>query len=372
MSPMPSGPRPEHTGIMQPGPYAPSAPPGPPGGIDHLVRPAKSWFVVAALLAVGGVAIAIAIFVRGIIDYADRIEDFQRSSLPAEMDVEITDTGGYSIYHEYDGADDYGWSSDPDVTITDPSGDEVDLDWYDGSITYSASGHEGEGLVTFHADQTGTYHVSASGEPGDGIAVGRGLGRGLVGAIAGSIAIGLLAVIGGTVMAIVVGVKRSSSRRALMPPPVYAGWGAPPPPGWGPGGPGGPGPGPYGSGPYGAGPGPYGAGPGGYGPGAAGQSPPAPVPPQPPPPPAGSGPPVDAPSDQPSDPAGSSAMQRGPDDGRPGAGSTGGAGSALSFASPARRSLALGPSRSVTDPPSLRAPVDWATGDRPLPWSRGR
>lgn len=359
---------------MQPGPYAPSAPPGPPGGIDHLVRPAKSWFVVAVLIAVVGLAIAAVMFVRGIIDHTERIENFDRAGLPAELDVEITETGGYSIYHEYDGADDYGWSPDPTVTVTDPSGHEVDLELYDGSITYSASGYEGEGLFTFRAYETGTFHVSASGEAGDGIAVGRGLGSGLVGAIAGSIAIGLLAVIGGTVMAIVVGVKRSSSRRALTPPPVYAGWGAPPPPGWGPGSPGGYGPGPV-PGPYGAGPGAYGAGPGAYGTGPAGHAPPppAPAPPQPPPPPeATPWPPADAPSDRPANAAGSPEPQRDPDDGRPGAGSTGGAGPTHPFAASPRRSLVLGPSRPVTDPPSLRAPLDWATGDRPLPWSPGR
>jgi hypothetical protein len=349
---------------MQPGPYAPTAAPPRPAS-DQPIRPAKSWFVVAALIAVVGIIAAVVVLVRGISSYADRVDDFDRADLPATFSVEITSTGGYSIYHEYDGAsDDFGWSPDPVVTVTDPSGAVVDLDDYVGSITYSASGHEGEGLYTFDADETGTYEVTAEGEPGDGIAVGRGIGSGLVAAIVGSLALGLLAVIAGVVVAIVVGVKRSGNRRALMPPAPFSGWGPPPPPGWG--APPGYGPPPGGAGGHGAVP----AGsPGAYG------SPVAPPPPPPPPPPRAPAPPPPAPADSPSDsPA--------PSDAPPSSGSPGAADTPPSAASRAPgTSLAMGVHGShrarstgpaVADPPSLRAPVDWARSDLPLPWSTRR
>ncbi len=293
---------------MQPGPYPSPASQYPVGTIDQQVRPAKSWFVVAALIGVVGIIIAVVILARSIGTYADRIDDFDRALLPATLEVEIADTGGYSIYHEYDGADgDYGFAYDPDVTVTDPSGDLVPLDDYVGSVTYSASGHEGEGLFTFAADEPGAYQVSATGDTGSGIAVGRGVGRGLVGAILGSLAIGTITVLAGAVLAIVVGVRRSGSRRALMPTPAFGGWNPPQPPGWG---------GPPAQG-WGGPPAPGWGGPGGYGPPPPPRQPP--LPPPPPPPPGGG-------------------------------------------------SAATGLTPGITDPPSLGGPLDWSRGDVPLPW----
>lgn len=321
---------------MQPGPYPPAAP--LPATSDQMVRPAKSWFVVAALIAVVGIVIGAVILVAGIRGFLDRIDDFARADLPATLQVEIADTGGYSIYHEYDGASgDDGYAPDPDVTVTDPAGEPVVLDIYDSSVTYSAGGHEGEGVFTFHADEPGIYEVAATGEPGNGIAVGRGVGSGLVGAILGGLAIGLVAVVAGGILAIVVGVKRGRSRRALMPTPPFGGWVPPPPPVWGgpPGPPGGPGPG---QGGY--------RGPGGYG-----------APPAPPPNPGGPARPSDGWSAPPPGGPASSLAVGLPDP-------------QLSRSS--KLTVAGAMPSATADPPSLLGPVDWARGDMPLPWSPSR
>jgi hypothetical protein len=219
---------------MQPG-FSP--PPPPPVVWDQLVRPSKWWFGAAALVGVVGIAVAIVILVLASVDYAERIEDFDRADLPATLQVEITQPGGYSIYHEYSGAfDDVTYVRDPTVTVTDPAGGEVELGEYDYEVTYGAGGYEGEGLFTFDAEEAGTYQVTAEGDPDSGVAVGRGLGRGLSAYIGGSIAVGLLGVVGGSVMAIVVGIKRGRSRRALRPVPAFSGWGSAP--GWWGGAPG--------------------------------------------------------------------------------------------------------------------------------------
>jgi hypothetical protein len=350
---------------MQPGPYAPQAPQPPAGASAPPVGPTKWWFAVAGAVAVVGVIVAVVVLVAGIAGYVDRVDDFDRADLPATLDVEITDTGGYSIYHEYDGAysDDFSrFVSDPDVSVTDPAGEDVDLDRYSSSVTYEASGHEGEGLYTFDAGVPGTYEVTASGEPGSGIAVGRGIGRGMVAAIVGSLAIGFVAVVAGAVIAIVVGVTRSRNRRALRPAPRFGGWGPPP----GPVGPGG-------YGPTGYGPGPGGYGSTGYGPGPAGPASPGahgqPPPPPPPPAPTDAAPtPSDAP--RPSYPADAPP----PRDSPPPSGGAPGVSPAVGVAG----SGAAGPIASIlpgraggapADPPSLRAPVDWARPDVPLPWS---
>lgn len=283
---------------MHPGPFAAQAPQPPPRPSASQVGPAKSWFVVAGVIALAGIVAAVVVLVVGFAAYVDRIDDFDRAELPATLEVEITDTGGYSIYHEYDGAYDDGFDrvvSDPVVSVSDPAGDPVMLDRYFGSITYEAGGHEGEGLFTFDAEVPGTYEVRASGASGSGIAVGRGLGRGLVATIVGSLAIGFVAVVAGAVMAIVVGVKRSRNRRALMPAPRVGGWGPRPGPG-APGGHGSVGYGPVGYGPVGYGPGPVGYGPGPAGPAApGGYGQPPPPPPPAPPAPSDAPPPRDAP-----------------------------------------------------------------------------
>ncbi|MBN2621731.1 MAG: hypothetical protein JXA83_00125 [Acidimicrobiales bacterium] len=320
---------------MQPGPYAPA----PPPGIDkRLIRPPAWWFLVAGLIALVGVIVAVVVFVRGMVAYTDRIDDLERTWVPGTLSVELTETGGYSIYHEYRGAyDGYRFVDEPEVTVTDPSGDPVTLDRYDTTVTYDSGPYEGEGLHTFQVDEPGTYEfVASGGEPTSRIAVGRGIGTGLVTAIVASLAIGLVTVLGATALAIVVGVKRGRSRRAQLPPPSYGGWGGPAP-GWG------------------------GQPPSGWG---------APAPPTgwgAPPPPAGWG----APPSPPAAPDGPGTTGIPSHPGAPGAPQHAPPAPGTSFA---LRSAPPGrpPGSAAVDPPSLRAPLDWSRGDRPLPWSHGR
>lgn len=258
---------------MQPSPYPPPSayPPAPVAGGRPVVGPSKAWFVVAGLVAVAGIVVAVVVLVRTFTGWFDRIDDFDRAPLPAELGVEITETGGYSIYHEFPGAAEQDLSTPPQVTVTGPDGSQVPLDDYDTSVTYETPDHEGRGAYTFSAEVPGTYLVSATGRPASAIAVGRGVGRGLVTGIVAAVVIGLVAVIAALVLAVVVGVKRSRNRNRLVVASM-GGRGAPPPPGWGA---------------------PAPAWPGGMpappGPGAA---PPAwGVPPPPPPPPRDAGPP---------------------------------------------------------------------------------
>lgn len=381
---------------MQPGPFAP---PPPPVVGERMVRPSKWWFVVAGLVAIAGIVAAVAILVVGVGGYIDDIEDFDRALLPATLDVEITETGGYSIYHEYDGAYDGRLSSAPEVAVTDPSGAAVALGHYDTTVTYSAGGHEGRGIYTFDADVPGTYAVNASGTPGTGIAVGRGIGAGLVTTVGGAILAGLAGVLAGGVMAIVVGVRRSRSRRTMTAPPVVGGWGPPPPPAWG------------------------GTGRGGapLPPPPAHPGPPRtpPQPPPPPPPPGQSSPgPWDGRTGPPSGRPGPSfatgviapavgwsgagdgrpgplSGRSGPSfttgvmapaggcsgawDGRPGPAAAAGRGvpCAVDVAgTPAGRPVSTASGRTgagpAVDPPSLRDPADWTRSDLPLPWSPRR
>jgi hypothetical protein len=212
------------------------------------ITPSGWWFAVAGLAALVGLVVGVVVIVRGVTRYADRVEDFERAAMPTTLEVEISEPGGYSIYHESDGFLSEG-VREPEVEVTDPSGGDVVLRTYDSEVTYDVSGYHGIGVYTFRADEAGTYEVDASMPFATGsddvIAVGPGVGEDLAVAIVAGIALIGVGIVGGIVIAVVVGVMRGRSRRAQMPAPVVAygppgPWGAP---GWPPGPASGPGPG---------------------------------------------------------------------------------------------------------------------------------
>jgi hypothetical protein len=212
-----------------------------------VVRPSGWWFAVAGLAAVVGIVAGVTVIVRGATRYADRVEAFERASMPVVLEVEISEPGGYSIYHEYDRFSSVEGRADPDVQVTDPSGNDVFLRTYDSEVTYDVSGHHGIGVYTFRASEPGTYEFDATmpfgGTSRDLIAVGPGVGEDLAMSIVAGIGLIGVGVAGAIVVAVVVGVMRSRSRREQMPPPVVA-WSAPPGPWAAPGWPvAGPGPG---------------------------------------------------------------------------------------------------------------------------------
>jgi hypothetical protein len=237
---MPSLPVEGQADAMQPGPFVP-----PPVVSSQQVRPPLWWFGVAGGLAVFGIIAAIALWVLGVARMTDRVDDFARIDVPGTATVGIDEAGGYSIYHEYFGAGDDFFSSRPSVTVTDPSGDEVVLRPYGTDVSYDFGGHEGVGIYTFEAEQPGDYEVTADGESTSVVAVGRGIGRGIVSAVVGGFVVGGIGVVGGGIIAIVTGVRRSRSRRMIAAqwrqapgPPGWpgapGGWGAPPGAGWSP------------------------------------------------------------------------------------------------------------------------------------------
>ena len=54
-------------------------------------------------MAIAGIAVGVAVIVRGAVGLGDKVEDFDRAFMPTTLEVEIPTAGGYSIYHEYDG-----------------------------------------------------------------------------------------------------------------------------------------------------------------------------------------------------------------------------------------------------------------------------
>jgi hypothetical protein len=185
--------------------------------------------VALAGIAAGGLTIG-----YKVAGYADRIDRFDRVEVPGTIEVELDGTGGYSIYHEYAGAYDdehpFGDQQDPldqillptpTVAVTNPSGDEVDLETYDTKVSYDTSSHEGIGLYTFHVDDPGTYVVETSGETAPGgseIAVGRGVSTGVITGVITGLLVGFVGVVAGVVIMIVLAVRRGRNRRSQSRP----------------------------------------------------------------------------------------------------------------------------------------------------------
>jgi hypothetical protein len=213
----------------------PAAYPSPPVVSAEPLKPSGWWYGVAAGVAIVGIVAAIVVFVQTISGLIDRVDDFQRVSLPGSDTITLDDTGGYTVYHEFNGASG-STSSFVAIDITGPDGSAVELEPYDANVTYSWGDHEGIAAYSFTADETGEYTVSAEGDIGL-VAVGRGIGSGLAAGIVGAFALGLGGALVGGIIAIVVGVKRGRDRRSRLVIGPHLGPG-PPGGGWGPGQPG--------------------------------------------------------------------------------------------------------------------------------------
>jgi hypothetical protein len=195
---------------MQPAAY----PPAPVISAEPL-KPSAWWYGIAAAIGTAAIAIAVVVFVQTISGLVDRVDDFQRMSLPASGSFTIEDTGGYTVYHEFPGASGSSFGSGLFVEITGPDGSEVETETYDADVSYSWGDHEGIASYSFTADQPGEYTISAEGGTGE-VAIGRGIGSGLVGGLVGSFAVGIVGCLVAGILAIVVAIKRGKNRRGRM------------------------------------------------------------------------------------------------------------------------------------------------------------
>ena len=221
---------------MSAGAYVSTAPARP------RLTPSAWWYVAAAAIALAGMVAGVWMMVEGVGRVLEAVEDFDRTDVPGTLTVTIEDPGGYSIYHEFPGASDSGSRSpvpEPDLSITNPDGDDVQLRPYTSLVTYAWGTIEGRGLYTFHADEPGTYELTADGDEGTRIAVGRGMGDigqealvGLFSGVAGGLLVGGLSIAVASILAVGVGVARSRNRRSSLPRPPHAG--SAPPPIWPP------------------------------------------------------------------------------------------------------------------------------------------
>lgn len=232
----------------QPGPL-PSAPASPPRR-----RPSKAWYGVAGILAAAGIALGSWGVWTGTASFR-AIGDFTRVDVPGHAEITL-EAGSYTVYYETSGiagneqrddafqddvfdenANEVTGTPPPVLDITmEPIGDAqpVALRPRLTSSTYQIGGpsgsREGLSMWQFQLDRAGSYEVTVAAE-GDGgppttVAIGPGIGRGLIGmllALFASFGIVLLAGLMAGVTALV--------RHARRPVPASGALAAPEPPG---------------------------------------------------------------------------------------------------------------------------------------------
>ena len=226
-------------------PVMPGAPAyGPPGApVSPIAQdsPGTAGYWIGAVAMVLGVIGIIAVSVIGVSRAAVGLR-FPRQ-VDASSTIVLDHPGGYVIFEI---SRDVGFAQavpTPVVSVTDPSGAVVFTSTYEGSRTTTgydpATGQRrrATAVATFHADQSGTYRITASNLPvGSSVGVGRG-----VDVNGGALALGGmvsgLAILVGLVLVIVTAVRRHGRQGPPGAPPGYPPPGYPPmgyPPHWSP------------------------------------------------------------------------------------------------------------------------------------------
>lgn len=184
--------------------------------------PSAVWYGVAGVLAVAAIAIGVVLIVVGIVEYDDRIEDFQRVPAPGSGTLTFLDDGGYTAYFElpYDCeapcAPDLAIHLEPIDGVTSGG---VEVDDYDGTFTYDNEGRHGEAVATLDIPEPGRYRIQVSDVTESGVrgrlAVGRSVGKVILyGFLAGFAVIAVGVFLAGMLI-LFVGLRRVRAKDAL-------------------------------------------------------------------------------------------------------------------------------------------------------------
>lgn len=184
--------------------------------------PSRRGYLVASLIAVAALLIGGIGIIRSFGVVSDRVGAFHRVDVPGSEVLDFYEAGDYTLYYEAAGitGDAEATAALPPVRVLlEPAdgGQPVTLEEYGGSLTYSAGGHDGRALATFHIDRPGSYKLSSDAEIMAGqaqLAVGEGLGSPLARVFLWG-AVLLVAFLAALVLSVVTAVRRSRARRRL-------------------------------------------------------------------------------------------------------------------------------------------------------------
>jgi hypothetical protein len=180
----------------------------------------RAWYLVS----VGIVVVSIAMFAYVLSSRLNALTDkLMHLVVPGQADLDLHQTGTYSIFHERQSVVDGQLLHSNDigglrVSVRSASGADVPLAPPGASATYSIGGRAGVAIFEFEIHEPGIYRLAAAYDggrvlPRAVLAVGLGFVGELVATIFGSIVVIFTGLISAAALAIVIYVKRRSARR---------------------------------------------------------------------------------------------------------------------------------------------------------------
>ena len=189
-----------------------------------------------------GVVGAIVIWVIGVKNVSDTVDNFARYRAPGARVLTFNSPGTFTIY--YEGSDNRDDVPGLDITVVDASGNEVPIQTGDiPDVSFSVNGHAGVAVAKVKIPAAGKYTIDVESSDASGdfnVAVGKGVLGKLAQYILAGIGVGFVGVVLGVVTLIVTGVKRGRRKReaaaalapagqwGMAPAPAPMAWNSPP------------------------------------------------------------------------------------------------------------------------------------------------
>ncbi len=164
--------------------------------IEQRRGPGRWLYLLSFVIFFVGVVVAIILVVLSIRHFNNLTHSFTRVVAPGTATVQLTKTGTYTIFYEYqsqvDGQTYSTAETPPSLTVSIKSaqtGNPVEVRSSGSSSSYSIGSHAGVSVMSFNIDTPGAYEVTtaySSGTPGPEVvlAIGHGFAKDLVGGIA--------------------------------------------------------------------------------------------------------------------------------------------------------------------------------------------
>jgi hypothetical protein len=173
------------------------------------VRPGRIWYLLTLAIFVAGIVWV----TYGFTSLIGTVNGLQRVPLPSGGTVNLTHSGGYTIYYEGPGAQ----SGDVpffhiNIRPASPGAALSNLQQYGSTVTYNIGSHQGRAALTLNVTHPGSFTVTATGAPpaGADLAFGGSIGSGIVGALVPAIPLIILGVVG-TVILLIIRIARKRS-----------------------------------------------------------------------------------------------------------------------------------------------------------------
>lgn len=200
-------------------------------------RPGRVWYVVAAVIGVGGVAAGIYLAVG---QSSRAIQDMVDLAAPGEATVVFDEPGSYTVFHEYRTADGpalassiVAFSSELDIEVVHADTDgQADVSWPFGNVSYTFGEVSGTNVAVIRITRPGPHRVTAHMDTAPGAApvllridASGAMGIGFFGALMGGIVLALASAMFAALLAVGVAVSRylTGRRGRDRPPPAPPG-----------------------------------------------------------------------------------------------------------------------------------------------------